>query len=97
LEGVALLTHIVRVMSNECVSAGVLRAVFQPTGNFSLSGMRAAAEDSVAVTFRVSKDSKCPSNSNAALLPRLSVLRRNCDGSIRRGAAAKALEEATAR
>jgi hypothetical protein len=59
--------------------------------------MKASAEDSVAVTFGLSKDAKCPSNSNTALLPRLSVLRRDCDGSMRRGAAAKALEEATAR
>jgi hypothetical protein len=58
--------------------------------------MSAAAEDSVAVTFRLSKDAKCPGSTNPALQPRVSVLRRNCDGSVRRGAAAKALQDATA-
>jgi hypothetical protein len=59
--------------------------------------MRAAAKDAVRVTFRLTKEATCPSNTAAALQPKLSVLCRNCDGSVRRGAAAvKAIESSTA-
>jgi hypothetical protein len=71
-------------------------AVFQPTGNFSLTGMTAAAEETLDITFRLSSDAKCPGSSNAAVQPRLSVLRLNCDGSVRRGVAPKALWETLA-
>jgi hypothetical protein len=49
--------------------------------------MMAAAEDTVSVTFCLTKDAKCPTNTEAALQPQVSILRRNCDGSIRRDAA----------
>jgi hypothetical protein len=71
-------------------------AVFQPTGSFNLVGVKATAESDVDITFRLTTNAKCPGNSNAALQPQLSLLRRNCDGSIRRGAAPRALDSTTA-
>jgi hypothetical protein len=58
------------------------------SSNFSLSGMSVAAEGSIDVTFTLTKDAACPTNTNAALQPVVNILRRNCDGSVRRGAAA---------
>jgi hypothetical protein len=70
--------------------------VFQPTDNFSLTGMKAAAADTVNVTFRITQAGNCPANTNTALQPTVSVVRRNCDGSIRRSADPKALQVTTA-
>jgi hypothetical protein len=70
--------------------------VFQPTDGFSLAGMKAAAEDTMNVTFRITKDATCPASTSTGLQPRVSVVRRNCDGSIRRGAAPKALQTTVA-
>jgi hypothetical protein len=64
-----------------------LVAGFQPTGNFSLTGMMVTAEDTVNVTFRLTRNTTCPTNTSPALQPTVRVLRRNCDGSVRRGAA----------
>jgi hypothetical protein len=58
--------------------------------------MTAAAEDTVSITFRLTNNAKCPGNTNPTLQPQVSVLRRNCDGSVRRGAAPKAIAEAVA-
>jgi hypothetical protein len=71
-------------------------AVFKPTGGFNLAGMKAAAEDTVVVNCMITQDAKCPASNNPALQPRVSVVRRNCDGSVRRCAAPKALQVTTA-
>jgi hypothetical protein len=72
-------------------------AVFNTTGGFSLTGMKVAAEDTVNVAFILTADAKCPTNSDATLAPQVRVLRRNCDGSVRRGAASPTnLDEAQA-
>jgi hypothetical protein len=47
--------------------------------------MTVAAEDTVDVTFRLTRDAKCPTNNDAALQPIVRVVRRNCDGSLPRG------------
>jgi hypothetical protein len=70
--------------------------VFQPTGSFNLAGMKAAAEDTVDVTFQITQDAKCPASPDASLQPRVSVVRRNCDGSVRPAAAPRALQATTA-
>jgi hypothetical protein len=71
-------------------------AVFEPSGNFSLTGMSVAAEDGIDVTFSLTKNGSCPSNTNPALQPKVDILRRNCDGSVRRGVPARSLESQTA-
>jgi hypothetical protein len=90
------------IVSSAAVSsasaAGVLSAsaVFSPTGNFSLIGMAVTAEDTIDVTFRLTKGPACPGSTTPALAPTVSLTRRNCDGSVRRGAAATTLEPASA-
>jgi hypothetical protein len=73
-----------------------MAAVFQPTGNFSFTGMKAAAEDTLDITFRLTTTLKCPSTTNPELQPRLSILRRNCDGTVRRGIAPTTVDQTTA-
>jgi hypothetical protein len=59
--------------------------------------MRVSAEDRFNIAFRLTTDAKCPTNTAAALQPKVKVLRRNCDSRVRRGAAAvKAIESSTA-
>jgi hypothetical protein len=71
-------------------------AVFEPIGSFSLTGMKVAAEDTVDVAFRLTKDATCATNTSPALQPKINVLRRNCDGSVRRGASPNSLDFTTA-